>query len=236
MRRLLFLLLVTTTAFAGDEPAAHFNSKSREIVVTGLPDVLSHALISGEIDSGLTNSLVLSAVARKGRGKKHQGGALIDIRYDLWDEVYSIHWIGVDGTRRQESVDSREALRLWWLKAELPVLGGFADFKGDWRLNLELSFVPFSETEQDETRQWISGNKESDPQSPGTKNPGGFGRASNPYAAVVDVLVVTSISRRALLTFEWRIPITTEASVETKIHHGSLDPSDPGDSGGLSPP
>ncbi len=237
MKRLALLILLPASVVAAELPTADFLPSSDTVMLHRLPDIFDHEVVSTELDSGLTNTFIVRTVLRRPGRPKIRGGSLISIRYDLWDEAYRVSWTGGDGATRRFIAENRASLRHWWNEVSLPVVADAEIRPGeDARLKVEFAFVPFSQAETDETRRWLEGKAPSSvDSSPGTTNPGGVNRAATSYGAVLDVLVATSLRPETLLSFNWTIPVTTEADHASENPSRAADGDDSGDGHRLPP-
>jgi hypothetical protein len=179
----------------------------RMLVMATIPDVLSKAEVKPRLNSGLTTSFVFDVTATDGGGRTLKGGGLVEIRYELWDEVYLVAVAGADGRQRRDSLPSLDRLLAWWRGLKLPVLNaGDRLAAGKWHLDVDLSVIPFSRAEQSETQSWLSRSlteERAGPTPPGETAPPAAA-AAVPVSGVLDMLVSTSIKRRSVVSFEWR--------------------------------
>ncbi|CAM2011372.1 hypothetical protein [Acanthopleuribacter pedis] len=152
--------------------------------------------VRGYLESGLTTSLLVRIQFRDKEGRLKKGAARVDLRYEPWDAVYFADVWDLNGKRTQEKLTDRDALHLWWRSLQLAV---FRDPAGvacrQTRVSLEV--LPFSAKEQNHARQWISevGSGKI------AERAGGSGDIE-----LVNVLVATSMKRKPLMRFAWRIP------------------------------
>jgi hypothetical protein len=159
--------------------------------------VLSHPEVRRHLTTGLTTGLVLALAGKAPGGRRLRGAALVDVRWEPWDEVFLVTIVGADGRPRRERVGSMERLEALWAALELPMALGVPETP--WQLELELSVVPFSQSEQRDAQRWFSGALA--PESAG-EPPRASGGAAQPNG-VVDLLIATSIQRRSIMRFEW---------------------------------
>jgi hypothetical protein len=198
----LLLLLVAVTG-AAEVPVVQ--TVDDTLVLTSIPALLHHEQIRPELVSGLTNSFIFHVTSVDLIGDEVSGVARIDIRYEPWDEAFLLTVITMDSS--EESVaESFEALAEWWQELQVAVLSA-APLELDLSAEVEvdLSFVPFSQSEQMDAQLWFSKSLGS---SVGTA-------AGNQGSGVLNVLVATSITRRSLLRFEWTVP-ATPVTLETE--------------------
>jgi hypothetical protein len=157
------------------------------VVAISLPaSMLQNAEVRRQLGSGLTTTIVV--VAHEAEANV-DGAARIEIRYDLWDEIYRIRKVDLDRRVEQARVTVGE-LERWWRATQLRVLTTSASRA---RLQFDVSVLPFSAAEQQDARQWLT-------KSGGVAGPRG-GAANG--SGIVDALIGTTISARPLVTWRW---------------------------------
>lgn len=182
----LFLLLVALSVRAQQPPLA-FTVQPGGVVAATLPlSVLNDASVRKQLRSGLTTTFLL--VARQ-RDTRVVSGARIEIRYDLWDEVWIAQKVEFDRKSEQQRLASLEALEKWW-RTPLRVLATRA---ARVPLQVDLSVLPFSAAEEEDARQWI------------TKS-GGVG-AGEAGTGLVDALIGTTLSAKPLASYRWNVDL-----------------------------
>jgi hypothetical protein len=199
---LLGLALIAAATWAASvEEMPRLETTQEGIALTHLPDVLEIEEIAAQLRSGLTTTFVFRAET-PGSSAGLRGGAHVAIRYELWDEVFHVEVLGIDGRVERSTLASREALLGWWRKLSLPLFGTPpASPAAGVRVRVALEVVPFSRAEQDATRRWLAdgaqGSGESYSESPEDRG------AS--LERVFSVLLATSIQRRALISYRWTL-------------------------------
>jgi hypothetical protein len=179
---LSFLLLSTA---AGAQPKPVFVAQAGRVVAAVLPvAMLSDADVNRQIRSGLTTTFILTA---KQRQPERRGDARLEIRYDLWDEVWLVRRIEFDGKEERQRIPSRELLEKWWLS---PVRLFLAQ-SDRVALNVTLSILPFSVAEGQDARQWIS-------KSGGLAVPEGG-------SPLVTALIGTTLSAKPIRSYRWSV-------------------------------
>ena len=121
----------------------------------------------------------------------------IDIRLELWDEIYLVSLI--DGEGRQSKVEhsSLDGLKEWWSEVTVVVSGpSAARTAGQLSTRVSLDVIPFSQAELNDTQRWLS---ESMSQSRSGSRPG--------VSRAVGVLIATSIQRRTVRSWTWAVPV-----------------------------
>lgn len=183
----VFLFAVTAIAHAQSRPA--FTVQPGGVVAATLPaSVLQDPGVRRQLGSGLTTTFLV--VARQ-REIDALSGARIEIRYDLWDEVWLVRKIEFDRREERQRIATRDALEKWW-RAPLRLL---ATGRERVSLQIDLSVLPFSAAEEEDARQWISKS-------------GGVGTGGAGNAGFVEALIGTTISARPITTFRWNVALS----------------------------
>jgi hypothetical protein len=217
-------LLLAAALPAAAAPAAPVLARDGAVLVaTRLPALLSRPEVAEHLTSGLTTTFSLTAAVRDQRGGKLEGGALVEIRFEPWDEVYFVAWAGAAGGEVRSRLDSSAALERWWRELRLPLAEGSGlAAEGDWQVRLELAVIPFSSAEQRDTQTWVSrslGTAREAGRSPGSNAPPAA-TETPALSEVLDVLLATSIGRESVIRYDWRLSVPPaeaepEASPET---------------------
>jgi len=181
----LTLLLLPAAVEAQTKPA--FLAQSGRVVATVLPaSVLSEHDVSRQLGSGLTTTFIVTA---RHRDSDHRGVARIEIRFDLWDEVWLVRRIEFDGKEDRQRIPSRETLETWW-STPLRIFGAATDRV---LLNVTLTVLPFSVAEGEDARQWIA------------KSGGLTGEGGSP---LVSALIGTTFNARPLRSYRWSAEVS----------------------------
>ncbi len=178
------------------------------LALTRLPPILAEEEVRKQLGTGLTTSFVFEADARAASGRKVKGAARVDVRYDLWDEVYRVTRIDGSGRAEKTSFPAFERLAEWWRNARLVLIRAPADAALQ-RLEVRLRIIPFSQSEQLDTQRWFS-------QALSAEKSGSAGAVSDAvedqpesFGQVINLLMATSIGRPALLEYAWKLPVPT---------------------------
>jgi hypothetical protein len=181
-------------------------SRDGTLLVSGLPDILSRPEVRPHLKTGLTTTFAIRVTATDETGTRVKGAGRIDVRWELWDEVFLTTAAGGAGRVRQESLPTPERLAAWWRGIEIPAAAGLAP-GGRWQVKVELSVIPFSRSEQRDAQRWVSdtlgqggsGGAAGAPPAPGQPQVD-TGAA---FGGVLDLLIVTSIKRPNVATYVW---------------------------------
>ncbi len=215
MRWLLLALLLASPLEATETPRIEITGE-HQLVLTDLPQVLADEEVKEHLTTGLTTTLQF----RLGGRAETLGGARVEIRYDLWDEIFRVVAGGIDGHLQRHDAASFEDLLAWWASLRLMVADGSGRSE-PWppRLKVTADVVPFSQSEQDDTQRWFSESIEQARRS-GTDEASRSGeKATETLSKTFDLLLATSIKRRAVVSYPWTV---------------TLSPAPAGSSGGSS--
>lgn len=172
-----------------------------------LPPVLADPEVRKQLGTGLTTSFVFTATARGGPAGKAKGAARVDVRYDLWDELYIVTRIDGSGRAARVTLPSFERLAEWWREARL-VLIRPPSARAARGVEVNLRVIPFSQAEQLDAQRWFS-------QSLSAEKSGSAGAVSEAvedqpesFSQVINLLLATSIGRPALLEYQWNFTLS----------------------------
>lgn len=197
------LLILIAVALAGRLDAAGpalERVSGAGIVLTQLPPVLRQKEIRHHLGTGLTTTLAFEV-----RADRTRGGARIDVRYELWDEVWLVTRADTSGRTQRARFPSFEQLESWWRDLRLEVLPARASAG---LAEVRLRIIPFSQSEQLDAQRWFSRSLATEPP---TGSAGAVtGVLAEPSGDLFNLLLATSIGRPALLEFEWNIQIPPE--------------------------
>ncbi len=199
MRWLLLPLLLAPALGAAENPRIELDPE-HQMVLTSLPPILADEEVKEHLTTGLTTTITL-----RPRGKV-LGGALVEIRYDLWDEVFHVAAVGFGSRTLRAELPTFEDLAEWWRELRLRFLDG-SRLGHPWPRELEVTarVVPFSQSEEDDTQRWFS---ESIEHHDGTD---ALGRSSEKQTETLqrtfNLLLATSIRRRPLAAYTWTVTL-----------------------------
>jgi hypothetical protein len=184
------LTLLLTALMEAQQPQLTFATQPGGVVAATLPmSILQDANVRKQLRSGLTTTFLL--VARQ-RDTRAVSGARLEIRYDLWDEVWIVQKIDLDRKVERQRLTSLDALERWW-RTPLRLLATKATRVA---LQIDLSVLPFSAAEEEDARQWIT-------KSGGVGTGGGSG-------GLVDALIGTTISAKPLTSYRWNVELALQ--------------------------
>ncbi len=186
MVRLLTAVLVLTALTARAQQRPIFSVQPGGVITAGLPvSVLQSPTVKKQLATGLTTTFVVAA-----RQRERLTGARIEIRYDLWDEVWHVRKIEFDRREERQKLASMEALEKWW---RVPVRI-FTNADSILPVQVDLSVLPFSASEEEDARQWIA-------KGGGVARPSGQG--------LVDVLIGTTLSAKPIIRWRWDVQVAS---------------------------
>ena len=203
---MLIFWAMATAVIAEEEPRVLHNQKKR-LHLLQLPDLPSDEEVRPHLMTGLTTSFAFRVSLRSFRGGDTLGGARIEIRYDLWDEVFRVEAIGFDGSVEQQALPSFDGLLAWWHQLDLILTEPLVDLPRPARARVNVDILPFSESERADTQQWFADGLGADPES-GTEAAAQVAEdPAEPIDRVLHLLMATSIQRKALLSFRFVVPV-----------------------------
>jgi len=203
---LLLLLLAPAVLRAAPAtlPPPALEAARDGITLSRLPPILGEEEVRKQLGTGLTTSFAFEATARGASGKV-KGAARVDVRYDLWDEVYIVTRIDASGHAARVTLPSFERLAEWWRDARLVLIRGPA--AGVETVDVRLKVIPFSQAEQLDTQRWFS-------QALSAEKSGSAGAVSDAvedqpesFSQVINLLMATSIGRPSLLEYAWKLAV-----------------------------
>ena len=199
-------LLLLLAARLGAVQAPAIEAARDGLALSRLPPVLAEEEIRKQLGTGLTTSFAFEASGRNAAGSKIKGAARVDVRYDLWDELYIVTRIDATGRAARVTLPSFERLAEWWRDARFVLVRGPAA-AGLASVEVALRVIPFSQAEQLDTQRWFS-------QALSAEKSGSAGAVSEAvedqpesFGQVINLLMATSIGRPALLEYSWRLPL-----------------------------
>ena len=196
---LLGVLLAVPLAAAG--PALERSTEA--VALTKLPPLLRNGDVRRHLETGLTTTLAFE-VRLTGSGKA-RGGARIDIRYELWDEVWLVTRADTLGRTQRARFPSFEQLDSWWRDLRLEVLPARTSAGP---AEVRLRVIPFSQSEQLDAQRWFSRSLALPPGQTSSDSAGAVsGILEEPSGDLFNLLLATSIGRPALLEYEWKVAV-----------------------------
>ncbi|MFL6260214.1 MAG: hypothetical protein ACJ76Y_10925 [Thermoanaerobaculia bacterium] len=201
----LLLAAAALRAAPPSPPAPALEAAREGVTLSRLPPILGEEEVRKQLGTGLTTSFAFEATARRTAGGKLTGAARVDVRYDLWDEIYIVTRVDASGHAARVTLPSFERLAEWWRDARLVLIRGPAT--GAATVEVRLKVIPFSQAEQLETQRWFS-------QALSAEKSGSAGAVSDAvedqpesFSQVINLLMATSIGRPSLLEYAWKLPV-----------------------------
>lgn len=203
---LALLFLASPPEAAGAVQAPAIEAVREGLTLSHLPAILNESDVRKQLETGLTTSFVFETTARDARGVKTKGGARIDVRYELWDEVYIVTRVDASGRAQKATLPSFEKLGEWWRDARLVVIRPPAAGRAA-GVQVRLRVIPFSQAEQLDAQRWFS-------QALSAEKSGSAGAVSEAVEdqpeslnQMIGLLMATSIGRPDLLEYKWNVSI-----------------------------
>lgn len=206
VKSLMSLLSLVSLLFAAPLFAAgpSLQSEGGFVVLAGLPSLLQREDVRKQLDSGLTATLMFEVRTTGASPQKLRGGARVDIRYELWDEIYLVTRLDASEKRERLRFDSFDKLDQWWREARLPVLP-LPRAAGPWQAEVRLRVIPFSQAEQQKTQRWLTESMAGDADGSAGAVAQALDDRPVSFSQVLQLLVATSIGRPALFEQEWTL-------------------------------
>ena len=198
----LLTLLVLLAMPIAAEPEPRLERRGESLHLVQLPPVLADEEVKRQLSTGLTTTFVFRARGRSVSGRTLEGAARVEIRFEPWDEVYFLQALGRDGRQIRDKLDSPDALARRWRDLDL-MLTPIGSKVGDGTWRLELDIIPFSRGEQRDTQRWFSESMDRDAGAEQTAR--ASDERSEALEEVFNLLLATSIGRRAILTYDWQL-------------------------------
>lgn len=203
-------LLPGTSATAAEATApALERAADGRLRLAALPPVLDRPAVREQLASGLTTSFVLE-LREPGLLAATVGAARVDVRYELWDEVYLITAAGADGARRHLRFADLPALAAWWRRPGLVLAPEIAG--GRQPLRLRLRVIPFSASEQRDAQAWLTESLAEPRGGAAERTDDAAEEAGRPLDQLFRVLLATSIARGTLIEEEWEVALPAARS------------------------
>lgn len=186
----LALSLLFAALVRAQQPQLAFSVQNGGVVAAALPlSILQDATVHKQLRSGLTTTFLI--VARQ-RDTRVVTGARIEVRYDLWDEVWIAQRVELNRRGERQRLTSLDALEKWW-RTPVRLMSTKASRVA---LQVDLSVLPFSAAEEEDAREWIT-------KSGGVGTEGGSG-------GLVDALIGTTISAKPLTSYRWNVELALQ--------------------------
>ncbi len=215
---LCFLGSFLWSSSAVAQPPPMLSSGESGLTLTSLPPILEQADIRKQLDTGLTTTFLIKVTGRDPSGRSLQGGARVQIRYELWDEIYQLASQDLAGNIHRGNFSSFAALKEHWQELSLeviPLAAGTPPAQQS-RLKVELDVIPFSRSEEQDTRRWFSESTERSGRSNAENARKVSEERSETLGEVFNLLMATSIRRRAIMDFHWQVPISRNSTAGAK--------------------
>lgn len=199
---LLSLLWLANVA-AAEKPRLSLGA-DRQLKLAALPPIVTGENVLAHLESGLTTSFMFQIKL----GRKVAGGCRIDVRYELWDEIYELTVLEWGGLPRRDTAPDRDGLVSWWRALELQVLDGHGiDLSGRREARVIVDVLPFSQAERDDTERWLSESLDRARRSTAERINDASDNGLEPLGRALDLLIATSLDRDILASYSWQVEI-----------------------------
>lgn len=197
----LLLLLAAAAAARAAAPPALERGAGRELLLTRLPPLLGTQEVRRHLETGLTTTFAFEV---RLAGARERGGGRVDVRYELWDEVWLVTRLDAAGQAQRHRFAAFEQLEAWWRDLRLLVLRAPpAGDRAAERADVQLRVIPFSQSEQLDAQRWLSRNLAEESGEPGRI----AGVRTDPPEDLLQLLLATSIGRPPLLELRWKLAV-----------------------------
>lgn len=204
----LGLLLLAALPATGEPVRLHLGPE-QGAVLTGLPPIPDDEEVREQLTTGLTTTLLFRVEPRRRNGT---AGARIEVRYELWDEVFHVASLTADGRLERRAFPNFEELSAWWSQLSLLVMDPDARRAAGRSVRVVLDVIPFSQAERDDTERWFSEVIGAAARSGGEEVDRSPDDREESLGSVLSVLIATSIQRRALTSYQWTLEVPGEAA------------------------
>jgi hypothetical protein len=185
-------------------PPALVRGAAQELLLTSLPPLLGSKEVRRHLETGLTTTFAFEV--RVSGAAKARGGGRVDIRYELWDEVWLVTRLDGAGQAQRLRFAAFPQLEAWWRDLRLPVLrapGSPGSGVPGGRADIQLRVIPFSQSEQLDAQRWLSRSLAEESGEPGAV----AGLRNEPSEDLLQLLLATSIGRPPLLELRWKLAV-----------------------------
>ncbi|MEM6792683.1 MAG: hypothetical protein AAF725_01790, partial [Acidobacteriota bacterium] len=202
LQRLLLGAFVALGAGVALAESALVEASPPRLVIDGerifliqLPPVFEDEEVERQLATGLTTTFAFTLDGRDEAGRRLEGLARVQIRYEPWDEVYFLESFARDGSAIRERLPDAAALAEFWRAFRLAVLHQRRSKPAPKPWTVTLDVIPFSRGEQRDTRRWFSESMEREGSAEGAA--GAAGERPEALGGVVNRRLATAIKRPA---------------------------------------
>jgi len=205
---LLGLLLIAAAPPAVDPVRLELDAE-RGVVLSSLPPILADEEVRRQLTTGLTTTFVFRLEPQP---REAAAGARVEVRYELWDEVFQVTILAADVRPERLVLESFDELTSWWQQLSLPVMAPGAKRPTTRGVRVVLDVIPFSQAERDDTERWFSETIGAAARSGSEDADRSLDDREESLGRVLSVMIATSIQRRALTSYEWALQLPAEVS------------------------
>jgi hypothetical protein len=204
----LGLLLVAPSLARADGVRLDLDAE-RGVILSSLPPILAEDEVRKHLTTGLTTTF-LFRLEPQPRGVA--AGARVEVRYELWDEVFQVRVLTADGRSESIALPSFEKLASWWQQLSLLVMELDTPRTAARDVRVVLDVIPFSQAERDDTERWFSETLGAAARSGAEETDRSLEDQEESLGRVLSVMIATSIQRRALTSYQWNLQLPGERS------------------------
>jgi len=127
---------------------------------TLISDVAFPARLPQDLKSGLTNSILIRLSRLRGSQGEAQADVLVAVRYDLWDEVFSVTETAGNATVYKEQFGSVDQVMTFLSRIPIPDVFGLEkrSTAETYRLRAQILLNPIEKERLDNLRKWVAEN------------------------------------------------------------------------------
>ena len=196
-------LVAAASIAVADQPAvprARIVSNAMEV---SLP---AKVLRDGDMQKQLTNGLttvIITSIDDRGRGGESiRGSVRVEIRFDLWDETYTVGAVDLNG-RKAMTFATIDKLAEWWTSAALRIATIQA---GDAPavVHIRTDVVPFSAAEEADAQRWLMHSMNELTSPPASQR---APASSANQRDILGIVIGTGVQRKPIKSWRWTVPV-----------------------------
>lgn len=199
-----FLVVAALASVASGAP--HAEIRDGKLVLSHLPDILGGEDVRPHLTKGLTTTVMVRVELVTPSRQKLLGGAHLQIRYDLWEEVFLVQLMDAAGNRESRTLAGFDELADYWSGLQPTVLADAPSGPGS-EAKVEIAVIPFSETEQNDAQRWFTRSLQRAGRSGADSLANPDNDAAETLSRTFHLLMATSIHREPLASRRFTLPV-----------------------------